>query len=240
MANDLIPSGMPSQRDIQEMARLRAIMDGSSVPAVRDPIQAQYSGGYAGTQQPLRESHVAAPAYYAGGSAGREEVEAMKNILQKLQTLGGEEDAAPRQPTARAPITEATAYLPPSTGRGPYSVLSIMEESKGKDVTRYSVVDSSRSDVVSGLVIKEAAMTVMKLLNKGETFEGKKVKEVLDLEEEYNRNRIETAKHRQRYQRAMELGESSAAQVFKNRFDTAKATAFAAQDQIKSILESIR
>jgi hypothetical protein len=70
--------------------------------------------------------------------------------------------------------------------------------------------------------------------------ESAKVQEVLELEETYNRNRIEAGIVRGRYTRCVELGESEAAQVFKTRHATVRATAMSAQDQIKSILASIR
>lgn len=244
MSNDLIPSGMPSQRDIQEMARLRAIMNGTNVPAVQQPHQAHYSGGSAGTQRPLHESRAApaAPAYMPSFGTSREEVDAMKNIMNKLNHLSGDERSMEQviapQPMA---LTEASHFTQaPLPGTGPYQVLAVIKESGGKEVNRYSVVDGNRRDVVADLTLKEAATALMKLMNKGLALESARVQEVINLEEDFNRNRLQTASHKQRYQRAMELGETAAAQVFKDRFNVAKANALAAQDEIKSISESLR
>lgn len=236
MTNSLIPMG-PSQKDIQEMARLRAIMNGSNVPAVQEPIQAQYTGGYEGTQRPLNESraNMAPPAYYPGGGTSREEVDAMKTLLTKLNALSGDDVQAPRQQ-----LSEAQTSLPSTVGSGPFEVLALIRESNGKEVNRYSVVDNSRHDVVGDLVMRDSATAIMKLMNKGLTLGSSRVQEVLELEEEYNRNRLDTARHKSRYQRSVELGETAAADVFKTRFNVAKANALAAQDQVKSILESLR
>jgi len=119
-------------------------------------------------------------------------------------------------------------------------VMATITESNGKEVNRYNVVDSTRRDVVSNLVMKEAATAIMKMLNKGHALQSAKVQEVISLEEDFNRNRIETSKHKARYNRSMELGESAAATVFKDRFNAARAQALVAQDTIKSINESLR
>ena len=88
--------------------------------------------------------------------------------------------------------------------------------------------------------MKESATALMKLLNRGESTASNKCREILDLEEEYNRNRIEMGRHKQRHARSTQLGETAAANVFRDRFNTAKANAMVAQDTIKSINESIR
>jgi hypothetical protein len=235
----------PSNADKAEMTRLLKIMNGAEgVPAVQQPQQAHYSGGYAGTQRPLHENRAPqAPAYMPSFGTSREEVNAMKTIMEKINHLSGDDrsmDEVVNQPQTMA-LTEASHFTQvPMTGSGPYEVLAVIKESNGKEVNRYSVVDSNRQDVVGGLTLKEAATALMKLLNKGLTLESARVQEVIDLEEDYNRSRLQTVSHKQRYTRSMELGEAAAAQVFKDRFNVAKANALAAQDDIKSILESIR
>jgi hypothetical protein len=234
----------PSNADKAEMARLLQIMNGgngggTNVPAVQQPQQGQYSGGYAGTQRPLHESRQAPPAqpYMPSYGTSREEVDAMKNLLEKMNALGGDEVSAPRQ---TQPLIESSQFTSAPKGNGPFTVLATIQESNGKEVNRYSVVDASRQDVVGDLVIKESATAIMKLMNKGHDLSSSKVQEVLELEEDFNRNRIETGRHKARYQRSMELGETAAANVFKDRFNAAKANALVAQDTIKSINESLR
>lgn len=247
MTNSLIPMG-PTNQDKAEMTRLLQIMNGgegagkANVPAVQQPQQAHYSGGYAGTQRPLHESRQVPPAqpYMPSYGTSREEVDAMKNLLEKMNALSGDEgQKAPRQQ-----LQETNHYaapgLPAPTGNGPYTVLVQIVESNGKEANRYSVVDAGRQDVVGGLVVKEAATAIMKLMNKGHALNSAKVQEVIDLEETFNRNRIATAQNKQRYTKSMELGESAAAQVFKDRFATSRANALAAQDDIKTILDTIR
>lgn len=242
MSNDLIPSNMPSARDIQEMSRLRAIMNGDIVPASEPTHQAHYTGGYTGTRQPINESR-AAPAYAPSFGTSREEVDAMKNILHKLNNLSGDPEPVCADPVPA--LTESTTYASTSASTynqtpESYEVLIRLKESNGKEIRSYYVVDSNRRDVVADLKLQEAAQAIMKLMNKGLSLTSPRVQEIIDLEEEFNRNRMETSRHKARYTRSMELNESAAAEVFKTRFNVAKANAIAAQDQIKSILGSIR
>lgn len=234
MSNDLIPSNMPSARDIQEMARLRAIMEGTNVPAVQQPQQAFYTGG----SQPLRENHTT--HYSPSMGTSREDIDAMKNILTKLNSLSGEETVMEQTaPSAtKTYLNEGAAVQKSSPGS--FEVLISLKESNGKETKSYNVVDGNRRDVVSNLRLQETAQAIMKLMNKGLDLNSTRVQEVLELEEEFNRNRLETAKHKARYTRSMELNETAAAEVFKTRFNVAKANALVAQDQIKSILESLR
>jgi hypothetical protein len=229
-----LPS-LPSQQDIAEMSRLRQIMEGANLPAVQEPVRAHYSGGSDGVRRPLNEGYVAPPAYSPVGLTGREDVDAMKAILERLNAVNGEDTEVLRE------TVPTSAPRLPNVASGPYEVAILLKESaNGAELRSYDVINASRQPVVEGLVIKEAAQAVAKFLNKGQVLEGKKIQEVLELEEEYNRCRIEASKIKARYQRCVELGESDAANVFKSRHATTRATALAASDQIKSILESIR
>jgi hypothetical protein len=94
--------------------------------------------------------------------------------------------------------------------------------------------------VAENLVILEAAHAIVKYLNKGLTFESTKIQEVIELEETFNRNRIDAARFKQRYERCMQLKETEAGDIFASRYQRARAQALAAQDEISGILESIR
>lgn len=231
----MIPSG-PSQKDIAEMQRLRNIMNGTAnVPAIQQPIQAQYSGGYAGTRQPIRES---APAYTPTYGTTADDVNAMKQILERLNAVSGDDQEVLNEV---APSSNTPALVENRTSSGGFKVAIMLKEgANGKEQKSYDVIDATRQPVIENLCLQEAATAIMKYLNKGLSLQSNKVQEILELEETFNSNRIETAKLKQRYNRSVELGESEAAEVFKKRHSVARANALMAQDQIKSILESIR
>ena len=233
----MVPTG-PSPRDVAEMKRLRNIMEGgANVPAATGPINAHYSGGYAGTRQPLRES--SQPIYSPTYGTTADDVNAMKKILERFHAAAGDEvinESAPVNAQNHHPMIQNN-----STPVGGFSVLSVIKEStNGKVRNSYDVVDANRQTVIDYIHLVETATAIMKYLNKGMNVQSAKVQELLDLEETYNINRLETSKLKKHYTRSIELGERAAAEVFKNRHSVARANAMMAHDQIKSILESIR
>ena len=235
MTNLPVPMGPtgPSSQDISEMKRLMEVMNGG-VPATQTH-QATYSGGH----QPLNESYSAPYSAGVPGVASPEEVEQMKGWLTAINRLSGEDEApTPQQLNEHAvPAHMPSAPVAPNS----YGVVTAITESAGKEREVYDVVFmASRQPVLEGLVVREAALGVARLMNKGNVLESAKVQELIDLEETYNRNRIEAGTIKGRYQRATQLGETEAADVFKSRFNKVKAEALMAMDQIKSITASIR
>jgi hypothetical protein len=237
MSNSLIPVG-PSRQDVSEMERLRQIMNGGSVPAVQEPLQAHYAGGHQGTR--LNESRAAPPPpMNFGGGPSRADVDAMKNLLTKINELSGE-DEAPARPAPKILAESGTPWMNNAPVNGAVQVIAMLNESNGKENTTYSVVDATRQDIVGNLKLKEAALAIAKLINSGQSPTGSKVNEVLGFAEDYDRNRSAMAQNRDRYTQAKNVGEAAAAKVFKERFETAKANALAAQDDITALLSAIR
>jgi hypothetical protein len=217
------------------MKRMLQIMGNSENVPAQQTHQAHYSGGYEGSapRQPIRESYSPPPSY-GSAYAGREDVDAMKNILEKLNALGGDE--APQQ---RAPLREAAPAALSYVGVDEWKVTTRLQESNGKQTKTFDVARSGEV-FCEGLLLNEAAAAVVKFLNKGLGANSPKIQEVLDLEETYNRNRLDAQKIKARFNRCVELGESAAADVFRERHQIARANALSAQDEIKSIFESIR
>jgi hypothetical protein len=245
MSNLPVPvPGVVSRDEVDSMKRMMMAISAAegpstnSVPAHHNPVHGGHYSGGGGTRRPIHES---APVYSAGGLAGADDVDAMRTILQRFHAASGtgtvyeSDEPAPQQ---AAFLTEQRALPNGAT----WEVNIRLLESNGKETKSYDVVESSnaRNKAAEGLALLEAAKAVSKFLNKGLTLESSKVQEVLELEETYNRNRIQANTARQRYARSTELGEASAAGVFKSQFETARAKALSSQDEIKSILESIR
>jgi hypothetical protein len=239
---------IPNSQDISEMKRLRDIMSGN-VPAVRDDvIRGNYSGGgniprqNTAVRRPIAESYNPMPI---GGVAGREEVDAMRRVLERFKNAAGETaERLVEEATYNPEVREALQTRSTDTGAiiGKWEVkVSLEETAKGKTRKLYSVMNPMTKRVVAeNLVILEAAHAIVKYLNKGLTFESTKIQEVIELEETFNRNRIDAARFKQRYERCMQLKETEAGDIFASRYQRARAQALAAQDEISGILESIR
>jgi hypothetical protein len=238
---------IPSFQEVSEMKRLREIMSGN-VPVVRDNVlKGQYSGGGSNHQNiprhPLTERYQ--PSIPVGGVAGREEVDAMRQVLERFKQASGETaERLVEQAIFDVNIREAIETKPTANGAiiGKWEVrVSLEETSSGKTRKLYSIVNPTTQDIViENLVILEAAQAIVRYLNKGLKYHTSKVQEIVELEETFNRNRIDAARFKQRYERCMQLKEKEAGDVFASRFQRARAQALAAQDQICSILESIR
>jgi hypothetical protein len=237
----------PSQQDISEMTRLREIMNGGANLPVQSEYNAQYSGGSQGTRRPLNETQYHAPPSVS--FAGREDVDAMRDVLRRFKAASGEghslNEAVDTYSGSRNVNTRewemASAPKQISSPTGAHEVrISLSESADGKETKNHMVVNGAGQAVVEGLSLVESAKAIMKLLNKGLGGNHTRVVELTELDEDYNRNRILAGQARARYQRSSSLNENAAAEVFKTRFETARATALATQDQIKSILESIR
>lgn len=249
MANvPMLPTG-PSRQDVDSMRRLRQIMDGgSNVPATsRQQIhEGVHSGGQYRTapQQPAYN-----PSAYMGGYAPAD-VNGMKETLERFYAAQGGKDTYKAMESDRTPmsqkqltetVSESRAVERQVTG-GSYEARTRLEEmSNGKTRKRYDVVDTgSRSFVFENFVNQETAQALAKLLNRGLSESDKKVIEVLELEEEFNKCRSDAARFKKHYTRSVELGETEAGAVFAKRFKTAKAEALAAQESLKSINDSLR
>lgn len=222
MSNLPMVPGVPSSGEVDAMKRAMQALSGN-VPAVYEQ-QAQYSGGSAGVRQPLHEN---TQPYMPSYGTSAEDVAQMKNILERLNAINGDE-SGPQM------LTESQG-----NHRGGYHVVETIVEANGQQKPAFNVMGGSVIAAES-LSLKEAADAISKYLNKGLAVDSAKVQEVIQLEETYYRNRIEAGVIKSRYQRATQLGETESADVFKSRFNKVKAEALLASDQIKSILASIR
>jgi hypothetical protein len=83
-------------------------------------------------------------------------------------------------------------------------------------------------------------MAIAKYLNKGEELESRKVQQVLDLDEEYIEAKSKALSIKENYSKAVQLNESESAAVFKKRHAAVRANALAIQEEMKTLLASIR
>ncbi len=226
MSNLPMIPGVPSNAEVDAMKRAMQAIHGN-VPSVHEQ-QASYSGGHQGTRRQINET-VAAPAYMPSFGTSAEEVQQMKDLMEKLDRINGGSETM---------LTEtAPAQLP---NGGQYEVIAILAESEDAPKNFSVVVSGTRQSAITGICLQEAAQAVAKYLNRGQTLESAKVQQVLDLEEDYNQSKVEARTIKERYNRAVKLGENEAAGVFKKRHAVVRANALSTQDQIKSILASIR
>ncbi len=220
---------VPSAQDIEAMRRLRLIMegagDGPMVPPSRQLAQSNRSS--------------------TASRTGRPDVDAMADILNRFNRASSNTAQRLVEDSHDDPrVREAINTTKTSDGIkiGQYKVTTSLAESAiSKSQKVYDVVDTINNTVMcQGLTLSEAAHAVVRCLTKGLTLDHSKVRNILNLEETFSRNRADAVRFRYRYDRCMTLNEKAAASVFSDRFQVARANALTAHDQLKSILESIR
>lgn len=233
--NGYIPG--PSGQDVNEMQRLIDIMNGNGGAASSSPQQVTES-----------RRNPNAPMAIPPAGPGPADTEAMRKVLESFYGAAGDAVstlAEESQNDYQHPhLQEAMQTRAVENGVviGKWEVRQrIQEGTNGAQRKLYDVVNpATQETVASKLVVYEAAHAVVRFLNKGLNVNHGKVQEVLELEEKFHRTRQEAARFKQRFDRCVQLGEKEAADVFESRYQTARAHALVANDQIKSILESIR
>jgi hypothetical protein len=220
----------PSIDDIEQMRRFRKIMESAD----------------ASPTKPTTENHSSSPKRVAPavGLVGGNEQQAMKEILERLHRVAGDASYQLNEEASYDPeVREAlhTLATPNGVMIGGWEVKISLDESSKNNRKFYTVVNTTTKEIVSeNLIIHEAALAIVKYLNKGYMADHVKIKEVLDLEETFNRNRMDAKIFKHRFNRCQQLDEQEASDVFASRYQTARANALAAQDQIQNIFKSTR
>ena len=224
-----------SNKDISSMTNYLKLFEQYESVLGQDPQQA--------TGQTLPTTHPTLSTCASGRSSGDPSVDAMKNILEKFNSVANQTaESLAESVNHSSDVREAiqTKKLEHGVQIGNWQVVTrLMEGQTNKKV--FEVSHATNNQILySDLAVYEAALAVVKYLNTGMTLSDPKIRTVLDLEETFNRNRIDAARFKQRYKRCQELKEHEAADVFAARYQVARANALVAQDQLKSLLETIR
>lgn len=233
----------PSSQDITAMQRLIDVMNGNA-----GGYHAQ--GGPATPSAPVQRSPqpANAPVMLPPPGPTGADTEAMRKVLESFYSAAGDavdtltESAANTFHHPHLQEAMETRLTETGVAIGRWEVrVRVEENAQGRQRKLYDVINPSTHEVVAEkLVVYEAAHAIVRFLNKGLNSNHSKVQEVLELEETFHRTRSEAARFKQRFDRCVQLGEKEAADVFEARYQTARAHALVASDQIKSILDSIR
>lgn len=155
------------------------------------------------------------------------DIDAMKKILEAFHGVENSTlNAAEKDSTLKEALQ--TERTPKGARIGSWEI--VVKENKG--VKRYDVVSTDGKTVIaSDLYLYEAAYGLVKELNKGSAINGKPVRDLLKLEEDFARNRDNAAHYKQRAKTLREKDEFKAA-VAEDRFDEAQRQALSAHDEI--------
>lgn len=209
---------MIDRASIDDMSRLmRILSEGGSVP-VADIKPASV----AEKTQPARPK-------------GDPDVDAMRVILERLQSASttvvehlvetGEKDKV---------LGEALTTNRTETGAriGNWEI-RLHEEGREK---RYDVVNTATNEpIAKDLYLYEAAYGLTKHLNQGLTINDRRVKNMMQIEEDFVRHRNDAVSMKRRKERLIREGNSQAALVAEDRYDEAKRQAIHARQRLKEM-----
>lgn len=123
---------------------------------------------------------------------------------------------------------------------GKWQIRVRTDESKGKPKKYFDVRHSvSKQVVAKNLYLYEAALALVRYLNKGLPINSSEIVSLLSLERNYHAHRVDALTHKIGRIKAEKRGDSDKAFVLENRYGVSVAKARKLEEQIKKIADSI-
>jgi len=221
----------PTQHDISAMKNLMSILNGGTPE--KQPVQQNTNTGR--TSQPTGPISI---------SKLREpDVGAMKKILENLNNAtSGAVASLQETATYDRNVKEALQTEKTETGTriGSWKINMNVYEKMGKEIKTYDIVNVySNESLAQDLYLYEVAHGLVKLFNRGETLTSQSVREMLNYEEQYSRNRLDALRFKKRYQESIKKKDYTTADIMESRYQQARSHALSAKNQISGLYESI-
>lgn len=164
------------------------------------------------------------------------EVDSMKNLLSKLNTLG-ESTAGSVAKTARySPELTEAIHTTRKSDRvvfdNKYEIRIVEEDAK----KRFDVVDSYGVVIASELFLYESAYAIVKLLNKGIPALDPRIRQIVVFEEQYGSARADAVRFKKRHA----ISESAQKDIYAAKYQKARDNALEAKHQVQEILKHLR
>lgn len=190
-------------------------------------------GHPAGSQPAYHPAEVSPPAY--GGYATDQDTLAMKSILTKMYAAEGGESPRPDPPRSER-LTETAEALrkspePRPAARKPWRVAS-------RDKL-FDVVHPSGDALIRGLSLKETAVSLAKLMNRGLYLNHESIRRVLDLDESYGTKRREAVGFQRQVRRLLDEGDNRAAKILEKNYRKAREEALAVKTKLVRLAEAV-
>lgn len=213
-----------SPQDIAEMARLRAILTGNSVPvseSVHTPSEVpQYVDPNEDMANIIRKFNAGASSAYLS--------DALDDSIQHLR-----DNAVSDRRLRDALVTERTSH---GVKMGSWEI-KVNEEGTTK---YYDVVNvHTKEPIANDLTLYESALALTKLLNFSVGINSPKIQEVLDLENKYARVRQDAAIFRARMKQRMAANDLTRAAIAEDRYNEARSEALALRESIVSLSKRV-
>lgn len=212
---------MVDPREVEEMARIRRILNGEYQEQVHEVARNHISQ--------VNES------YDLADINSEDPKEQMKAILQRFNQGASSSVQRIQEDTATHPAFEAalkTEKTPSGVKVGSWEI-KVYEDQGNKT---YDVCHVQTSEPIArDLTLYESALAITKLLNKHVSINSAQVREVLELEESYSRARQDAALFKRKARRMNESANHFEAHVADARYQESRAVAIKHRDRLQAI-----
>ena len=209
---------------INDMARLIAAMN-QGVSLDEKPV--------AKSSSPVMES--AAPSTMADAGAG--DVAAMKSILAMFNTQTPDEPVKALNERAEKDRELREALMTESTARGTrVGNWEIITNEDQKGLKSFDIVNVASGDTIAEmLTVYDAALGITRLLNEGLKINSSKIRDILNLEAQYDSSRRDAKLFRERSETCARSGNSQKQAVMEARYVESLEKAKSARKRLSSI-----
>jgi hypothetical protein len=216
-----------SPRDVEEMARIRAILLGGEGITSEPPARVRVDETLTTSQDPTDDMANIMKMFNAGASNPRAS-NALNDSISRVR-----ESASSDRRLRDALATERTDD---GMKMGSWEI-KVNEEGTTK---YYDVVNiHTKEPIAIDLSLYESALALAKLLNFSVGINSPKIREVLDLEEKYAKVRQDAAIFRVRMKQRTEAQDFSRAAIAEDRYNEARTEALALRESIIAISKRV-
>jgi hypothetical protein len=218
----------PSVSDINDMKNILAALNGDS-PMPKSP---QVNNVHKQINGPINVAKLREP-----------DVSGMKDILSKLSvvtdnTVVSLNESAQYDIDVREALeTERTET---GTRIGSWEIHTNVYEKMGKEIKTFDVFNvHTKETIAEDLYLYEVAHGLVRLFNRGDKLNSQNVRQLLTLEEQYTRNRIDALRFKKRYQDSIKSNDRTTAGIMESRYQKSRQEALSAKNRISELYESI-
>jgi hypothetical protein len=211
-----------NRADVEEMERFRAIVEGfGSAPDSTTPVQNCAIQTANGPDKDMKRF-----VQIISDATISKITTAAQTATKQLLT-----EAANNPELAEALETTPTAD---GVKIGKWQIRAKLDESKKRKY--FDVFHSTTNQTIAkGLFLYEAALALVRYLNKGKPINSSEIRQILALEEQYAAARTKALQYKITSLRALKSKDLIKSEVFENRYDVAVANALVLEENIRHI-----
>jgi hypothetical protein len=216
-----------SEQERQAMIRLKSIMEGKPIPYVLTENQNNENRTYVMPPGPP----------ILGGAASPEDVNAMADVLTRLNSLStGVVDTMLTESATMPEVQEALQIERNVDGVkvGRYQILVKEDQARLAGKQFYSIYNSLTNDTIADdISLYETAISVVRLLNSGKFANSSEVRKLFETDESYSSHRVDAIMFKRRLKTTKEISKRD---IYESRYQASLDRMMSAKKQLKGLI----